>query len=268
MNRYKILFKKLKNKKEACFIPFLVLGDPFIKLSYKIISTVIQSGADAIELGFPFSDPMADGIIIQKANKRAIKSNINYLDCFLLLKKIRKKFPLIPIGLLIYVNLIINIGKKKFYKICKKLKIDSILIVDVPVEESVSFLYLSKKYKISQIYICPPNAKKKLIKKIALFSKGYIYLLSRNGVTGIKNNSNFSSKKIIKKFKKLTKIPLLQGFGIHNKKQIKKIISKGIKGVICGSIIIKLIEKNIHDPKLMLYKLKSLIKSFKNSTKF
>ncbi|WP_343190472.1 tryptophan synthase subunit alpha [Buchnera aphidicola (Mollitrichosiphum nigrofasciatum)] len=267
MNRYYKLFQQLKKREEGCFIPFVILGDPNIELSYKIINTMIYSGADALELGFPFSDPMADGKIIQSANIRALKNNINYIKCFELLQKIRKKFPNIPIGLLLYANIIFNIGVKNFYKKCHELNIDSILIVDVPIEESVSFLYLSKKYQIAQIFICPPNADDALITKISLYAEGYIYILSRTGVTGITQKTIKPCETIIKKFNNLTKTPLIQGFGIYDIKQIKESIKLGINGVICGSIIIQIIEKNIHNSKIILLKIQKLIKILKKSTK-
>ncbi|AEH39765.1 tryptophan synthase alpha chain [Buchnera aphidicola (Cinara tujafilina)] len=195
-SRYKILLKKLKLNKEGCFIPFIILGDPSIDVSLKIIDVLIQSGVDALELGIPFSDPIADGIIIQKAHLRSFFSKMTVKKCFLMLHIIRKKYPFIPIGLLVYMNIIFSYGISKFYAKCSSIQIDSILIADMPYEESSDIRRTSKKYNIAQVFICPPDAETKIIKKISKYSQGYIYLLSRSGTTGLqKTTIKFSLKK-------------------------------------------------------------------------
>ncbi|XRX42404.1 MAG: tryptophan synthase subunit alpha [Buchnera aphidicola (Eriosoma harunire)] len=265
--RYKSLFHNVFLKKEICFIPFLILGDPTIEISLKIIDSLINNGVDAIELGFPFSDPMADGPIIQRANLRAFKAKVTVKKCLDMVHIIRKKHKNIPIGLLLYSNLIVQKGIYHFYSQCNKIGIDSILIADVPVEEYNIFYKAATLYNIDPIFICPPNAEEKLIQKIIKYSKGYIYMLSRPGVTGFHKNYNDNISFLIKKLKKITSIPLVQGFGIHNTEQIKNIIQFGLNGVICGSVLINIIEKYSHNIKKMLNMLVSLSIQLKNSTK-
>lgn len=266
-SRYNLLFQQLKIKKEGCFIPFVILGDPTIEISLKIIENLILNGADALELGIPFSDPIADGIIIQKAHLRAFLNNITIKKCFLMLKNIRKKYPTIPIGLLTYSNIVYSYKISKFYSICSLIGIDSILIADLPYEESYSFRKEAHLKKIAQIFICPPDANKNVIKKVSEYSQGYIYLVSRPGITGLqKKQSKLSLKNIINKLKKYKSKPIIQGFGIFTTHQIKKILRNGVSGIICGSLIIKIIEKNLLNYHMLFKKIKKITILLKKST--
>ncbi|QCI17673.1 tryptophan synthase subunit alpha [Buchnera aphidicola (Acyrthosiphon lactucae)] len=267
MNRYQEIFKRLSLLKEGCFIPFVVLGDPSLKISIKIIEALIQNGADALEVGIPFSDPLADGPIIQKANLRALSQKNTFLDYFQILEKIRKKYKRLPIGLLIYANLIYNQGIDNFYLQCFNSGLDSVLIADVPIEESKVFYKTANKYKINSIFICPPDADDDFLNKISLYAQGFIYVLSRSGVTGIKNKTLSLPKKFIKKIKKYNSLPLLQGFGISSSKQVKQAILSGLSGVICGSAIINIIEKYLHEEEKMIEKIKEFTSALKLSTK-
>lgn len=267
MNRYEKVFQRLSKIKEGCFVPFIVLGDPSLEQSVKIVEVLIKNGADALEIGIPFSDPLADGPTIQKANLRALYHKDNFFQYFKTLKNLRDKNTKLPIGILIYANLIYNQGIDNFYFQCCNSGIDSVLIADVPIEESKIFYETANKYKINSIFICPPNADDNLLYKLSLFAKGYIYVLSRSGVTGTENTNLLVSKNFIKKIKKYNSIPLLQGFGISNVMQIKQAMLSGLSGVICGSAIIDIIEKYLTEEDKMLFKIKNFIKSLKLSTK-
>ncbi|XBC42525.1 MAG: tryptophan synthase subunit alpha [Buchnera aphidicola (Meitanaphis elongallis)] len=266
MNRYQTLYKKLVPFKKGCFIPFVILGDPSIDISLKIVDVLIENGADGLELGIPFSDPLADGKIIQKANLRAFSSGINVVKCLTMLHKIRKKYKTIPIGILSYANLIFQFGINNFYLKCSNINIDSILIADLPIEESYKFRQCAEINNISQVFICPPDAQQDLIEKISMYSTGYIYLLSRSGVTGTDQDIIIPPLNLINQLKRLTNIPIIQGFGISHPKQIKKIILSGVSGVICGSVIIQLIEHYWFDKKKLMEKIKNLSKSLHQST--
>ncbi|BBI01228.1 tryptophan synthase alpha chain [Buchnera aphidicola (Nipponaphis monzeni)] len=267
MNRYQQLFRLLRKKKEGCLIPFLILGDPSINVSLKIIDNVIFSGADAIEIGIPFSDPLSDGPIIQESNIRAFKSGITLNQCFKMLNYIRLKHPMLPIGLLVYANIIFNYGIEQFYYRCAQSGVDSVLIADVPIEEYSAFKNKACHQKISSVFICPPNANIDLIKKISSYSNSYIYILSCAGVTGYKHIIQSNLKHFVHKFHQLASVPLIQGFGIHTPMQVKNVILSGMSGVICGSVIIRKIEQFYNKNLLMIKKINELIKILKNSTK-
>ncbi|CAL4320856.1 tryptophan synthase subunit alpha [Buchnera aphidicola] len=267
MNRYQNMFHKLKSKKEGCLVPFLTIGDPSVESFLKIIDILIEEGIDAIELGIPFSDPLADGPIIQNANLRALKNGINIFKAFEIIQYIRKKYYTLPIGILVYANIIFHTKINMFYKLCKEIDIDSVLIPDIPIEEYFNFHKDIILDNISSIFICPPNANKILLKKISKIAKGYIYLLSRSGVTGHQDHINQPKINIIQQLKKYSTIPILQGFGIFHTSQILSSLSLGVDGIICGSVIIESIEKYQNNPEFMIQTIRKLIKKFKNATK-
>ncbi|VAX76513.1 tryptophan synthase subunit alpha [Buchnera aphidicola] len=267
-SRYKFLFQNLSLNNENCFIPFVVLGDPSIQVSLKIIDLLINNGADALELGIPFTDPIADGLIIQNSHIRALRNKITLQQCFNMINIIRNKHTNIPIGLLTYSNLVFCRKIPVFYSLCKSNGIDSVLIADLPLEESLPFRKNANKNNVSSVFICPPNSDINFIKKIIKHSKSYIYLVSRPGITGEqKINSDDFLKKTIKKLKKHQSPPIMQGFGIYKRNQIKSILRNGVNGIICGSCIIKIIEKNLDDTYQMMKKIKKIIIMFKKETK-
>lgn len=267
MNRYNSLFDKLKSRNEGAFIPFVTIGDPNKELSFEIIDTLVQSGADALELGIPFSDPLADGPTIQEANIRALDSNITPNDCFEILAKIRNKYPEIPIGLLLYANLVYANGIENFYKKCLNAGVDSILIADVPAHESKEFRDIAKKIGISQIFIAPPDADEKTLKQISELGSGYTYLLSRVGVTGAETAANMPVEEVLAKLEEYKAPKPILGFGISTPDQVAKAINAGATGVISGSATVKIIQNNLSDKNKMLTQLSNFIKGMKSETK-
>lgn len=266
MNRYQPLFERLKAKKEGAFVPFVTLGDPNPELSLQIIDALVGAGADALELGIPFSDPLADGPTIQNATLRAFESGVTPTICFDLLAKIRAKYADIPVGLLIYANLVYNKGIDNFYRQCKEAGVDSVLVADVPLHESKDFREAAVKYGIAPIFICPPNASDELIQQIAEYGQGYTYLLSRAGVTGTENRAHKPLEHLLEKLK-LYNAPLpIQGFGISEPQQVKQALEAGSIGAISGSAVVKIIENNLNNPKAMLAELAKFVKAMKAAT--
>lgn len=266
MNRYTQTFEKLASKKQGAFVPFVTIGDPSIEVSKKIIQTLIDAGADALELGIPFSDPLADGPTIQNATLRAFASGVTTEACFKLLKEIREANPDIPIGLLMYANLVFSNGIDNFYQKCKETGVDSVLIADVPFEESEPFSQSAIKHGIAPIFICPPNANQALIEDIAKVGQGYTYFLSRAGVTGAETRANAPATHLIQSLKEAGAAPALQGFGISEPSQVKEAIAAGAAGAISGSAIVKIIENNLNDVPLMLSSLANFVSNLKAAT--
>ncbi|KNC94953.1 tryptophan synthase subunit alpha [Trabulsiella odontotermitis] len=266
MERYETLFAQLKARKEGAFVPFVTLGDPGPEQSLKIIDTLIEAGADALELGIPFSDPLADGPTIQSATLRAFAAGVTPTQCFELLAAIRQKYPTIPIGLLMYANLVFNRGIDAFYAECARVGVDSVLVADVPVEESAEFRQAAIRHNIAPIFICPPNADDDLLRQIASYGRGYTYLLSRAGVTGAENRAALPLHHLVEKLTEYHAAPPLQGFGISSPDQVSAAIGAGAAGAISGSAIVKIIEKNVDNHPAMLDELKTFVSSMKAAT--
>ena len=267
MERYDTLFATLKARKEGAFVPFVTLGDPNPGQSLKIIDTLIEAGADALELGIPFSDPLADGPTIQNATLRAFAAGVTPTQCFEMLAAIRQKHPTIPIGLLMYANLVFNRGIDEFYAECARVGVDSVLVADVPVEESAPFRQAAMRHNVAPIFICPPNADDELLRQIASHGRGYTYLLSRAGVTGAENKAALPLHHLVEKLAEYNAAPPLQGFGISAPEQVSAALGAGAAGAISGSAIVKIIENNVNTPEKMLSELKSFASAMKAATR-
>ncbi|BDH45656.1 tryptophan synthase alpha chain [Salmonella enterica subsp. enterica serovar Choleraesuis] len=267
MERYQQLFSDLKNRNEGAFVPFVTLGDPTLSQSLNIIDALIAGGADALELGIPFSDPLADGPTIQNANLRAFKAGVTPTQCFELLAEIRAKHPQIPIGLLMYANLVFNRGIDEFYARCAEVGVDSVLVADVPVEESAPFHQAALRHNIAPIFICPPNADDALLQEIASRGRGYTYLLSRAGVTGAENKASLPLHHLVEKLATLNAAPPLQGFGISQPEQVQAALEAGAAGAISGSAVVKIIENNLDNSAGMLSALENFARTMKAATR-
>jgi tryptophan synthase alpha chain len=267
MERYNQLFQRLSAKKEGAFVPFVTLGDPTPELSLKIIDTLVAGGADALELGIPFSDPLADGPTIQGATLRAFAAGTTVAQCFEILAAVRQKYPELPIGLLMYANLVFSKGIDNFYAQCEAVGVDSVLVADVPVEESAPFRQAAMRHNVAPIFICPPNADDNLLREIASHGRGYTYLLSRAGVTGAENRASQPLNHLIDKLREYHAAPPLQGFGISEASQVKEAIAAGSAGAISGSAIVKIIERNQNDPDTLLAELKAFVSDLKAGTR-
>ncbi|KAF6685193.1 tryptophan synthase subunit alpha [Pantoea sp. EKM20T] len=267
MERYNQLFTRLSANNEGAFVPFVTLGDPSPELSLRVIDALVEGGADALELGIPFSDPLADGPTIQNATLRAFAAGTNTSQCFEMLATIRRKYPDLPIGLLMYANLVFTNGVDEFYARCAEAGVDSVLVADVPVEESAPFRQAALRHGIAPIFICPPNASDELLREIASHGRGYTYLLSRAGVTGAENRASLPLQHLIDKLREYHAAPPLQGFGISEPDQVKEAIAAGAAGAISGSAIVRIIEKHHSEPEVMLSELKNFVSRLKAASR-
>lgn len=265
-NRYQSKFKNLKENNQGAFVPFVTLCDPNFDLSLRIIRCLIKSGADALELGLPFSDPIADGPVIQKASIRALEAGATTAKCFELIKIIRQEYPEIPIGLLLYSNLVVSNGIANFYRAAENAGVDSVLIADVPIIESAPFVEAATNHHIQPIFIATPNASQEVLKQVAELGQGYTYLLSRAGVTGTDVKAEMPIGNILASLKSYDAPPSLLGFGISGIEQVKEAISLGVDGVISGSAVVKIIQDNLDDEKQLLAALGLFISRMKAAT--
>lgn len=268
MTRYQTLFTRLQHSQEGALVPFVTLGYPTPTLSLQIIDTLVASGADALELGIPFSDPLADGPVIQNATLCALQAGVTPERCFALLSTIREKYPQLPIGLLMYANLVVNPGIDTFYRRCAQAGVDSVLIADVPLEESAPFHTAALREGVAPIYLCPPNADEALLQRLAAASQGYIYLLSRSGVTGSDNDgAPLPLHHLTARLAELGAAPALQGFGIRTPEQVATALDGGAAGAISGSAVVDLIAQHRDNPSQMLQQLRAFIQTMKAATR-
>jgi tryptophan synthase alpha chain len=266
VDRYATMFAQLDAKNEGAFVPFVMVGDPDIQTSVNIIKALVEGGADGLELGFPYSDPIADGPTIQKASIRALSNKIKTDDCFEIISRIREMYADIPIGLLLYSNLILKRGIEKFYQDAAKAGVDSILIADVPLREADRFIAIAEQTQIKQILIAPPNASDETFAEIGKKSQGYTYLLGRAGVTGAETAVTIPASELIDKLTKYKVAPPLLGFGISTPAQVLDAIQSGAAGAISGSATVNIIAENLSQPEVMLEKLTHFVKEMKAAT--
>lgn len=266
MKRYQQMFNRLSAESRGAFVPFVTIGDPGAELSFDIIKTLIDAGADALELGIPFSDPIADGPTIQGANIRALAAGVTPAMCFDIISGIRAYHPTIPIGLLLYSNLVMAKGIDNFYQQAALAGVDSVLIADVPLHESKLFRQSAIKHDIAPIFIVPPNVDDDDLRQIASYGRGYTYLLSRAGVTGTETVAAMPTSALISRIRSYNPAPPLLGFGISKPEHVADAIASGAAGAISGSAIVKLIEQHQHQPQQLLQALTKFVQEMKAAT--
>lgn len=234
---------KIKNafKNKKAFIGFLTAGDPTKEKTIEYILAMEEAGCDLIEIGIPFSDPMAEGIVIQDANIRALKNKTTTDDVFDIIKAVRQKTD-IPIVFLTYINPVLFYGYDKFFKKCKELGVDGFISPDLPYEEKDEIASFAHENGVDIISLIAPTSKER-IQMIASDAEGFIYVVSSLGVTGMRSEIKTDLNAIIEDIRDVTDLPVAVGFGINTPQQAEN-ISKIADGVIVGSAIVKIIEEN------------------------
>ena len=261
MIRVKNKFKELKQKKQKAFGVFLTAGYPSLEYSKDIFKKILDAEVDFIEIGLPFSDPMADGPLIQHSSQIAIEQNTSVEECFKLVKEIRKINNEIPIILMGYYNPIHYYGNLKFIKKAVLSGIDGLIIVDLPMEEDEEFYNLSYKNNLPLIRLVTPTTDEERLKKILKNAHGFVYYVSVTGITGTKSASVNDVKNKIKVIKKITNLPVIAGFGIKNSVDAKKMSSIS-DGIVIGSSLVNKI-KEVYKKKNGLNEIFNFLKSFK-----
>ncbi len=249
MNRIEQKFKELKKLKRKAFVAFITAGYPSLDVTYKLLLEFSRIGVDIIEVGVPFSDPMADGPIIQESSRAALKNKVNLSRILDMVKKVRKKTS-IPICLMSYYNPIFCFGEKRFVEAASACGVDGVIIPDLPPEEGRSLIKLSSGRKLDIICFISPTTSLERMKKICGIVRGFIYYVSLTGVTGPRQDLPADLIDNLKAIKGYTRKPVCVGFGVSAPKQIKKIY-RVADGVIVGSAVLKKIKDNIGRPDLV-----------------
>ncbi len=250
MNRINKKFQELRQQNRRAFMPYLCAGDPTPELTTKLLLTLEAAGADMIELGVPFSDPIADGPTVQRASERALKHQISLQDIIELVKSVRKQTD-IPIALMSYYNPIFKMGESSFCKAAKDAGIDGVIVPDLPPEEALPLLDVAPEYDFATIFLVAPTSQQERMKKIASVSTGFIYCVSLTGVTGVRTKLSDEITPMIENLRRHTDKPLSVGFGVSTPDQAKQ-VAKVADGVIVGSAIVNVIEENMDDESKLL----------------
>ena len=243
MNLIDQTFAKLKEMKQSAFIPFLTVGDPDLTISAAIIHELEAAGADIVELGVPYSDPLADGPVIQSSSQRALKHQIMIMDCIQIAHTCREQGSKLPFILFTYYNPVLQLGLERAFKLMQENKISGIIIPDLPVEENQEALALSLQYNIHLIPLVSPTSNDR-IAKIAAHAAGFIYCVSSLGVTGTRSLFHSGIEDFIATVRKVSNLPVAIGFGISNRDQVAR-FSKLCDGVVVGSALVRKIEETL-----------------------
>lgn len=239
MSRIAKKFRELKKEGRKALITFITAGDPTIAHTEKIVYELEKSGADIIELGVPFSDPMADGPVIQASSERALKYNVALGDIFALVKKIRKQSQ-VPLLLMGYYNPIFVMGHEIFSKKAADAGVDAVLIVDLPPEEAGDFRKTLRKNKIDLVHLLAPTSDETRIEKAAKSGSGFIYYVSLTGVTGAELKITSEIENQINQIRKHSSLPIAVGFGVSKPEHVKA-LSPYADGIVVGSALVKII---------------------------
>ena len=248
MSRYAKLFSNLAARNEGAFVPFIMLSDPDPDTAIDIVRASVVGGADALELGVPFSDPVADGPTIQASHIRALEGGATVDSAITQIRQIRSEFPDLPIGMLIYGNVPFTRGLETFYSEFQEAGADSILLPDVPVREGAPFVAAADKAGIDPIFIAPAQASEQTLQGVAQYSRGYIYAISRDGVTGTEKESETRGLvDVVNNVKRFGGAPILLGFGISTPQHVADAISAGAAGAITGSALTKIVDAHLDE---------------------
>ena len=261
-------FLELKERQEAALIAYLTVGDPQLKYTPNLAAALIEGGADLIELGIPFSDPIADGPTIQGAVTRSLRRGAKPLDALDVAKTIREQYNDTPIVLMTYFNPIFRVGVEKFLAQSKDAGISGIIVPDLPVEESADYKKECAAAGVDTIFLASPSTDPPRLKKILDQTSGYLYLISLYGVTGVRASISDDAVDLVRRYSSMIggSVPVAVGFGISKAGHVKALVEAGADGVIVGSAFVKLVGANTRNMTRAASKLKRLAQELKEAT--
>jgi len=248
MKSYKEVFSNLRSQGRAALIPFFVIGDPDFDTSLAVVKAAIDAGADVLELGIPFSDPIADGPTIQKADVRAMRSGMNTHKACEFIRQV-KRHKDIPIGLLMYYNLIQQYGAERFFKDFREAGVNSVLVADLSIDDADEILIPAQAAGLDSVFMVTPNTAPERMERIAARTTGFVYTVSLLGVTGSREALSNAADGLVRRLKGLTDVPICVGFGVSKPEHARTIADAGADGVIIGSRLVAMIEGNLDKPQ-------------------
>lgn len=268
MSRIGIIFDELKRRNEGALIAYITAGDPNLSMTPKLTKVLIDGGADIVELGVPFSDPIADGPTIQASSLRALRAGTTPASVLKIAGVIRETVST-PIVLLTYFNPVYRMGLERFFILCRRNGVDGVIVPDLPVEEAGDYKRTAEAYGVDTIFLAAPSTSPPRLRRIANFTTGFLYLVSVFGVTGARETIQAVTIRLVRKTSDYTegKIPLAVGFGVSKPEHVKALLKSGADGAIVGSALVKLIERYKTNPDRMLKKIEERTALLKGGTK-
>jgi tryptophan synthase alpha chain len=268
MSLIRDVFHQAMQQGNGVLIGYIMAGDPSPELTPQIADALISGGVEILELGLPFSDPIADGPTIQAASVRALAAKTTPLKVLEIAKEIKQQHN-VPIVVMTYYNPVFRIGVDKFLSIAKEHLVDGFIIPDLPMEEAADYRKAAEVHGLDTIFLAAPSTTNERLNKIVFCSTGFLYLVSHYGVTGVKTTIENSTVQLIKRVLPYTagKIPLAVGFGISQPEHVERVIAAGADAAIIGSAFINLIQKNSQNTSTMLNQLKAAAQALKTATK-
>ena len=265
-DRYRRMFAELGARREGAFVPFAVLGDPDPIASLAVLRALVRGGADALELGIPFSDPVADGPTIQAADVRALAAGTRTRDAWNLIAAIRADHPDLPIGLLVYANLVEARGLDDFYGRAAEAGVDSVLVADVPTLEAGPFVVAARRQGVLPVLIATPNCSDSHLRDVARLTRGYTYVVTRTGVTGADERAATDHRVLLSRLQAFGAPPAILGFGISRPEHVRAALTAGAAGAISGSAVVALVERHRRDVGAMVDHIQRFVRELKAAT--
>ena len=262
-------FSDLRQRKEAALICYMVAGFPDSRTSTSVIETLVNAGADMIEIGIPFSDPIADGPIIQQASYHALTHGVTPQQCVDLARTTRKEFPDLPLIFMTYSNILYHAGFEYFMSKANSSGIDGFILPDMSIEESDEYKRISRELGLASIFLVSPNTEQNRVRRIMKASTGFIYAVSVYGVTGVRNRlSDHSLKRIVQLRNNSNPcLPVAVGFGVQKSDQVSMLAAAGADAIIMGSSIVNIIKSSDENPN-MLNDLHNFVRHMKNACRY
>jgi tryptophan synthase alpha chain len=229
--------------KKPGLVVYVTCGDPDLATTHAVVLAAIEAGADVIELGVPFSDPVADGPVIQRASERALKQGTSLAQVLTLAAEVRQDAQSTGLVVFSYLNPILRMGMEKFCTVARHAGVDGVLVTDLPVEEAGEYLQAMKLHELAPVFLAAPTSPDARLQRIAEASQGFVYAVSRTGVTGARHQLADDAQKLVRRLRRVTKLPIAVGFGISNAEQFAE-VGKFADAVVVGSAIVETIERN------------------------
>jgi len=263
MKSYKDVFSDLKRQHRAALIPFFVIGDPDYDTSLAVVKAAVNAGADVLELGIPFSDPIADGPTIQKADVRSMRNGMNTHKACAFIREV-KRHKDIPIGLLMYCNPIQQYGAERFFRDFHDAGVNSVLVADVSIDDAEEIVGPAAAAGLDTVFMVTPNTDPDRMQRIAAKTTGFVYTVSLLGVTGTRESLSGAVEGLVRRLKSLTDVPICVGFGVSKPEHARTLADAGADGVIIGSRLVAMIEDHLAQPRLAIPEITRLLTEVKD----